>query len=378
MEPITIREVSGRRALKKYVQFNIDLYKGNPYKVPPLILDELNTYSPKTNPALDFCEAVHFMAYEGRKAVGRITGIINRTLNEKTGRKEARFGFVDFVDDVRVSDALFDAVEDWARSKGMNRLVGPMGFTDMDPEGLLVEGYEELGTMATIYNYPYYVDHIVRRGFEPENEWVEFQGTIPPVMTEKHVRIAEFVRKRYHLRSVIKDYHNINDVARDYGHQMFELINEAYKDLYGYSTLTPKQIDYYLKIYIPIVRLEHLSLIVNEENKLVGVGIAMPSLSRALQKAKGRLFPFGFIPLLKALKGKNDIVDLLLVAIHPDYQNKGANALLFDDILPHFIKDGFKYAETNPEMVTNNKVQQQWDAFEHRLHKRRRAYSKNI
>ena len=334
MEPITIREISGRRALKKYVQFNIDLYKGNLYKVPPLVTDELNTFTPAKNPAFDFCEAVHFMAYEGKKPVGRITGIINRNLNEKTGKKEARFGFVDFVDDARVSDALFDAVEEWARSKGMNHLVGPMGFTDMDPEGLLIEGYDQLGTMATIYNYPYYVDHILRRGFETECEWVEFKLTVPPVMSEKHARIAEIVRQKYHLRSVIREYTNINDVARDYGRQIFELINEAYKDLYGYSTLTPRQIDHYVKMYVPMVPLEYLSLIVNEKDELVGVGIAMPSMSRALQKAHGKMFPFGFVHLLKALKGKNDIVDLLLVAIHPDYQNMGANALLFDDILP--------------------------------------------
>ena len=378
MEPITIREISGRRALKKYVQFNIDLYKGNPYKVPPLVADELNTFTPAKNPAFDFCEAVHFMAYEGKKPVGRITGIINRNLNEKTGKKEARFGFVDFVDDARVSDALFDAVEEWARSKGMNHLVGPMGFTDMDPEGLLIEGYDQLGTMATIYNYPYYVDHILRRGFETECEWVEFKLTVPPVMSEKHERIAEIVRQKYHLRSVIREYTNINDVARDYGRQIFELINEAYKDLYGYSTLTPRQIDHYVKMYVPMVPLEYLSLIVNEKDELVGVGIAMPSMSRALQKAHGKMFPFGFVHLLKALKGKNDIVDLLLVAIHPDYQNMGANALLFDDILPYFIKNGVKYTETNPEMVTNNKVQQQWQYFEQQLHKRRRAYAKDI
>ena len=378
MEPITIREISGRRALKKYVQFNIDLYKGNPYKVPPLVTDELNTFTPAKNPAFDFCEAVHFMAYEGKKPVGRITGIINRNLNEKTGKKEARFGFVDFVDDARVSDALFDAVEEWARSKGMNHLVGPMGFTDMDPEGLLIEGYDQLGTMATIYNYPYYVDHILRRGFETECEWVEFKLTVPPVMSEKHARIAEIVRQKYHLRSVIREYTNINDVARDYGRQIFELINEAYKDLYGYSTLTPRQIDHYVKMYVPMVPLEYLSLIVNEKDELVGVGIAMPSMSRALQKAHGKMFPFGFVHLLKALKGKNDIVDLLLVAIHPDYQNMGANALLFDDILPYFIKNGVKYTETNPEMVTNNKVQQQWQYLEQQLHKRRRAYAKDI
>lgn len=375
---ITVREISGRRELRKFVQFNIDLYKGNPYKVPPLVSDEIATFTPSKNPAFEFCDAVQFMAYDGKKPVGRIAGIINHNLNTKTGKKEARFGFVDFIDDRQVSDALFDAVEEWARGKGMEHLTGPLGFTDMDPEGLLVEGYDQVGTMATIYNYPYYVDHILRRGFTAESEWVEFHCVVPPVMSEKHLRIAEIVRKKYRLRSVIKDYKSIKKLARDYGRQLFELINLAYKDLYGYATLTPRQIEHYVKMYIPIVRLKHISVIVDEHNNVVGVGIVMPSMTHALQKSHGRFFPFGFIHLLKALKGKNDTIDLLLVAIHPDYQNLGANAILFEDILPHFIADGVKYVETNPELLTNNKVQQQWQYFEHHLNKRRRAYTKRI
>lgn len=375
---ITVREISGRRELRKFVQFNIDLYKGNPYKVPPLVSDEIATFTPSKNPAFEFCDAVQFMAYDGKKPVGRIAGIINHNLNTKTGKKEARFGFVDFIDDRQVSDALFDAVEEWARGKGMEHLTGPLGFTDMDPEGLLVEGYDQVGTMATIYNYPYYVDHILRRGFTAESEWVEFHCVVPPVMSEKHLRIAEIVRKKYRLRSVIKDYKSIKKLARDYGRQLFELINLAYKDLYGYATLTPRQIEHYVKMYIPIVRLKHISVIVDEHDNVVGVGIVMPSMTHALQKSHGRFFPFGFIHLLKALKGKNDTIDLLLVAIHPDYQNLGANAILFEDILPHFIADGVKYVETNPELLTNNKVQQQWQYFEHHLNKRRRAYTKRI
>ena len=375
---ITVREISGRRELRKFVQFNIDLYKGNPYKVPPLVSDEIATFTPSKNPAFEFCDAVQFMAYDGKKPVGRIAGIINHNLNTKTGKKEARFGFVDFIDDPQVSDALFDAVEEWARGKGMEHLTGPLGFTDMDPEGLLVEGYDQVGTMATIYNYPYYVDHILRRGFTAESEWVEFHCVVPPVMSEKHLRIAEIVRKKYRLRSVIKDYKSIKKLARDYGRKLFELINLAYKDLYGYATLTPRQIEHYVKMYIPIVRLKHISVIVDEHDNVVGVGIVMPSMTRALQKSHGRFFPFGFIHLLKALKGKNDTIDLLLVAIHPDYQNLGANAILFEDILPHFIADGVKYVETNPELLTNNKVQQQWQYFEHHLNKRRRAYTKRI
>ena len=377
MEPITIREITGRRALKKYVQINIDHYKNNPYKVPPLIVDELDTFTPAKNPAYDFCEAVHYMAYEGKKPVGRITGIINHNLNKKTGKSEARFGFVDFVDDARVSDALFDAVEAWARGKGMNRLVGPLGFTDMDPEGLLVEGYDQLGTMVTIYNYPYYVDHIEGLGYEKAVDWVEYKIKVPECVPEKHQRISDIVQRKYNLR--ILKFKNTSEIYKgNYGQKIFDLINDAYAELYGYSALSQRQIDYYVKMYIPVLRLENVSLIVDEHDDLIAVGIAMPSMSKALQKSRGRLFPFGFIHLLKALKGKNDGVDLLLVAVRPDYQSKGVNALLFSDLIPVFIRNGYKYAESNPELEENEKVQSQWQYFERHQHKRRRAYTKKI
>ncbi len=375
---ITIRQLSGRRALRKYVQFNIDLYKGNPYSVPPLVMDELDTFSPKKNPAFEHCEAVHFMAYDGRKPVGRITGIINYKLNELTGKKEARFGFVDFINDDEVVDLLFEAVESWAKEKGMTTVLGPLGFTDMDPEGMLVEGFDRLGTMATIYNYPYYPLHMARMGYVKDSEWVEFFCTVPTQMSVKHARVAEIVRRKFGLRSVVKDFKSINDLAKVYGRQLFELINLSYKDLYGYCPLTPKQIDHYLKMYIPIVRLSQISVIVNDKDVVVGVGIAMPSMSRALQQSSGKMFPFGFRHLLRGLKGRNDVADLLLVAIHPDYQGLGANALLFDDILPGFISEGFRYVETNPELLDNERVQQQWQYFEHRQHKRRVAFVKEL
>lgn len=375
---ITIRQLSGRNALRKYVQFAIDLYKGNPYYVPALVMDELDMFSPKKNPAFEHCEAVHYMAYDGKRPVGRITGIINHKLNELSGKKEARFGFVDFIDDAAVSDALFDAVEAWAAEQGMTSLTGPLGFTDMDPEGMLVEGFDRLGTMATIYNYPYYPAHMARRGYVQDCEWVEYFCTVPAEMSAKHARVAEIVRRKFGLRSVVKDFKNINDLARKYGRQLFELINFAYKDLYGYCPLTARQIDHYLKMYIPIVRLSQISVIVNDKDEVVGVGIAMPSMSRALQQSGGRMFPFGFRHLLRGLKGRNDVADLLLVAIHPDYQGLGANALLFDDILPGFIQEGFKYVETNPELVANERVQQQWQYFEHHRHKRRVAFVKEL
>lgn len=373
---ITIREISGKKALKKYVQFNIDLYKENPYAVPPLIFDEVGTLSPDKNPAFEFCESVYYMAYDEEKPVGRIAGIINHKVNEKCGKKSARFGFVDFIDNTEVSSALFNAVEKWAREKGMEEIVGPLGFTDMDPEGLLIEGYDQPGTMVAIYNYPYYVNHITRLGYEKDNDWVEFKIYVPEEIPVKHKRISDIVQAKYKLK-VLK-YNSIKKIVKDYGRKIFELINQAYADLYGYSALSEKQIDYYVKMYVPMVRLENVSLIVNEQEELVGVGIAIPSMTKALQKARGKLFPFGFIHISKALRGKNDVVDLLLVALRPDYQNTGANALLFSDLIPVFIKNGYKYAESNPELEENGKVQSQWQYFENVQHKRRRAYKKRL
>ena len=374
---ITIKGIAGNRALKKFVKFSIDLYEDNEYYVPSLVLDEVGTLSAKSNPAFDFCESVYYMAYRDGKPVGRIAGIINRKVNEKTGEKAARFGFVDFIDDREVSKALFDAVENWARSKGMNEVHGPLGFTDMDPEGLLVDGYDQLGTMASIYNHPYYVDHIEGLGYEKAVDWVEYKLKVPESVPEKHQRISDIVQRKYNLR--ILKFKNTSEIYKgNYGQKIFDLINDAYAELYGYSALSQRQIDYYVKMYIPVLRLENVSLIVDEHDDLIAVGIAMPSLSKALQKSRGRLFPFGFVPLLKALKGKNDVVDLLLVAVRPDYQSKGVNALLFSDLIPVFIRNGYKYAESNPELEENEKVQSQWQYFERHQHKRRRAYTKKI
>ncbi len=374
---ITIQEISGTRGLKKFAKFPIDLYKGNEYYVPSLVLDEVGTLDAKNNPAFDFCESVYYMAYKDGKPVGRIAGIINRKVNEKTGEKAARFGFVDFIDDREVSEALFDAVENWAKSKGMDQIHGPLGFTDMDPEGLLIEGFDQLGTMSAIYNHPYYRQHIEDRGYEKAVDWVEYKIKVPEGVPEKHQRISDIVQRKYNLRIV--KFKNASEVYKgNYGQKIFDLINHAYADLYGYSNLSQRQIDYYVKMYIPLLRLENVTVIVDEHDELIAVGIALPSLSKALQKSRGRLFPIGFIHLLKALKGKNDGVDLLLVAVRPDYQSKGVNALLFSDLIPVFIRNGYKYAESNPELEMNEKVQSQWQYFERVQHKRRRAYTKKI
>lgn len=365
-----------RKNLKMFTQFQIDLYEGNDCYVPPLISDDVATLSPSKNPAFDFCEACYFMAFRDGKPVGRVAGMINRQVNESHGKRTARFGFIDFIDDREVSRALMEAVETWARNKGMDRLIGPLGFTDLDHEGMLVEGFGELSTMATIYNYPYYPEHLESLGYKKDSDWVEFVMDVPDSIPDKYNRIADIVKKKFGLR-VLK-YRSRKRIKEEYGRALFHLINDAYDGLYEYSHLTERQIDYYIDIYLGLLNLDLVTLVVDKEDKLVGVGISMPSMSRALQKSHGKLLPMGWWHLLKGLKGKNDRVDLLLVAVKPEYQNKGVNALLFQDLIPYYQKYGFKWAESNPEMETNAKVQGQWEYFTNRQHRRRRSYYKNI
>lgn len=374
---IEIRELEPtKKNLRAFTKFQIDLYDGNPYYVPPMVSDDVQTLSPHINPAFEFCEQVLFMAFRDGKAAGRVAGIINRQVNDDNREKNARFGFIDFVDDHEVSAALMNAVEKWARQKGMDKIIGPLGFTDLDHEGMLVEGFEELSTMATIYNYPYYPDHLERLGYKKESDWVEFLMEVPDCVPERYNRIADIVKSKFGLK-VIK-YKSRKRVKKEYGHALFHLINDAYRDLYQYSRLSERQIEYYIDQYIDLLNLDLLTLIVDKNDRLVGVGISMPSMSRALQKSKGRLMPFGWFHLLKGLKGKNDRVDLLLVAVHPDYQNKGVNALLFQDLIPYYVANGYKLAESNPEMETNSKVQTQWEYFKTRQHRRRRSFSKKL
>lgn len=373
---VIIREVIGKKELKKFVKFHIDLYKDNPYHVPGLIQEEMMTLDKKKNPAFEVCDAIYFLAYREGKVVGRIAGMINRRSNETWNQQYARFGFLDFVDDAEVVDALFEAVEAWARRQGMQAIQGPMGFTDMDHEGMLIDGFDQLGTMATIYNYPYYPEHMERLGYAKDQDWHEFKIYIPDGIPEKHQRIGEIVKKKYGLK--IMKFKRAKDIM-PYAQKVFETLNASYAPLYGFAQLTQKQIDYYIGMYIPMLRLDLVTLIVREEDDaVVGFGISLPSLSKALQKAKGRLFPFGWIHLLKALKTKPKVVDLYLTGVLPEYQNKGVNALLFNDLIPVYKSIGTEYAESNPELESNNAVQAQWDYFKREHHKTRRAYIKNL
>jgi GNAT superfamily N-acetyltransferase len=373
---VKIVEVTDISSLKKFVTFNIQLYKGNPYHVPSLIMDELMTLRKDKNPAFDFCESIYFLAYKDNKIAGRIAGIINHKANATWNQQYARFGFIDFIDDKEVSSALFDAVEQWALQKGMNGIQGPLGFTDLDHEGLLVWGFDQLGTMATTYSFPYYKDHLEKSGYAKDQDWNEFQIQVPKDIPEKHHRISEIVMKKYGLK--VKKFKKTKEIW-PYAKQIFQLFNEAYRPLYGYSELSEKQIDYYVKMYIPMLRLKLITLIIREsDDRVVGVGLTLPSLSKALQKAKGCLLPFGWFHLLKALYGKGEILDLYMIGILPEYQNKGVNALIFYDIIPVVNSMGFKYAESNPELELNQKVQSQWDYFEAKHHKTRRAFIKHL
>lgn len=381
MSSIQIKRVETKKDLKRFIEFHYDLYKGNPYDVPNLYSDEVNTLSKDKNAAFDFCEAEYYLALKEGKIVGRVAAIINHKANEKWKKKDVRFGWIDFIDDIEVSRALFKAVEEYGRKKGMDDIVGPLGFTDMDPEGMLTWGFDKLGTMATIYNYEYYPQHMEKLGgWEKDNDYVEYYLVVPEKSPEKYTKIAEMVEKRYnlHVRKLTK-----KDIFQGgYGKKLFDLINLTYSDLYGFSELTDRQIDQYVKMYFPLADLDLVTVIEdgNKDNQLAGLGITIPSLSHALQKCRhGRLFPFGWWHLLRAIKfHKTDGVDLLLMGFLPEYRSKGANALLFADLIPRYVNYGFKWGETQVEMESNEGVQSQWGPLDPINHKKRRCYRRSL
>ena len=375
---VEIKKVTTKAELKKFIRFNYEFYKDNPYSVPDLYDDMLNTFSPQKNAAFEFCEADYFLALRDGKIVGRVAAIINRRANDTWNKHTVRFGWIDFIDDIEVSTALIDTVKQWGRERGMTEIEGPLGFTDMDAEGMLIEGFDQLSTMATIYNYPYYPQHMERLGMEKSADWVEMKIYVPDHIPEKHQRISQIIAHKYnlHIRK-IKSKKEIRETG--IAHDIFRLINDAYTPLFGYSRMTERQIDQYVKMYVPVLDLRMVSIVENEQNEIVAVGISMASLSRALQKAKGRLLPFGWFHLLKALMWKRPkVLDLLLVAVRPDYQGKGVNALLFTDLIPVYKELGFEYAESNPELEMNEKVQNQWQYFKTEQHKRRRCFKQPL
>lgn len=378
---VEIKKVESKCDLKTFIEFHYDLYEGSEYDVPNLYSDELNTLSKDRNAAFEFCEAEYYLAYKDGKLAGRVAAIINNRANERWGRKSVRFGWIDFVDDREVSAALLKAVEDYGKAKGMTEVVGPLGFTDMDPEGMLTYGFDQLGTMPTIYNYAYYPQHIEQMdGWEKDNDYVEYKLMVPEKIPEKYTKIAKMIEKRYNLH--VKKLTRKEIYKDGYGKRIFQLINDTYKDLYGFSELSEKQIEQYVDMYLPMADLNLITLIEdwNADHKLVGVGITIPSLARALQKChRGRMFPFGWWHLLRAIKyHKTKGVDLLLMGVLPEYRMKGANALMFSDLIPRYQAYGFEWGESQVEMASNEGVQSQWEYLETIMHKKRKCYKKAI
>ena len=382
MSDVIIKKVSNRREMKAFVRFNYELYKDCPYAVPDLLEDTLDTFNPRKNAAFDFCEADCFLALREGKIVGRIAAIINHKANRTWGTNNARFGWIDFVDDEEVSRALLEAVEKWGRDHGCDKLTGPLGFTDMDPEGMLTGGYDQLSTMSTTYNYPYYPKHMERLGYAKEVDWVERKILTPekdrPAHMDKYFRVAEMSAKRYNLH--IRKFKSAREIRQGgWAQKIFDVVNKAYAPLYGYSEMTPKQIEQYVRKYMPFLDMRLVTTVEDADGRIVAMGVGMPSLSRAIQKAHARLFPFGWIHLAKALYFKHaDIVDLLLVAVLPEYQNKGVNAMLFADLIPVCQQMGFKFGETHPQLETNEKSQGQWAYLDAEIHKRRRCWQKPL
>ncbi|MBO5545436.1 MAG: N-acetyltransferase [Bacteroidales bacterium] len=375
--PVEIRPVRSRRELRQFVNFPERLYKDNPYYVPKLVFDQMDTLDQEKGAAQEFCDSVLYMAYKDGEPVGRVAAIVNHKANEQWHHKEVRFGWYDFVDDREVSKALMDKVEEFGRKHGMESVVGPLGFTDFDPEGMLVDGFDRLSTMALIYNFPYYNDHLDAMGFGKDADWIEYKVQVPTVMPERWPRLEKIIMERagVHLRPLTRKIIR----EEDYGHKVFRCINDCYKDLYNFTVLPDHMADKYLGFYLSILDLRFLSMVENDKGDLVAFGISMPSIVKALQKTRGKLFPFGWWPLLKAMFLKHDdMAELLLVGVHPDYQNSGVNSLVFMDMFRKFNAMGIKVAETNAILETNLKNQGQFRDFEHECKKRRRSYIKKL
>lgn len=371
---IEIREVESLRDLKRFVKFPFDLFAGDPRWVSPLILDELNTLRRDKNPAFAYCEAKYWLAYKDGRLAGRVAGIINHSYIEKWQRPLVRFGWFDFMDDFEVCEALLAAVETWAKQNGLSGVHGPLGFCDLDKEGMLVDGFDERGTIITLYNYPYYPQYLERCGYRKDVDWVEIEFQVPPVVPPQVAKIAALATEAGQLRVV--NARKAKDLL-PYGKGIFELLNETYRDLYGVVTLTEAQIDSYVKQYIGFVNPRYVRVLVDDQDKVAAFGIAMPSLTTAFQKAKGRLLPFGWLHILRALK-QNDRLDLYLVAVRPGLRMQGVIAWILRDIHEAAAAAGIKMAETTPMLESNLKVTSLWKHYGMRVHRRRRCFYKEI
>ena len=374
---ITIKAVTTKKELKTFVRFANKMYKGNPYYVPSMPLDDLKTLDKNYNAAFEFCEAECYLAYKDNVLVGRVAAILNHKANKAWNVNQIRFGWFDFIDDIEVSKALLDAVIAFGKQRGMDQIVGPLGFTDFDPEGMLVEGFDRISTMALIYNHPYYPEHMKKLGYTKETGWVEYRLTFPDEVPERHLKVAEFVTERYGLKVVKKTKKQVH--KERFGQKIFQLINETYCHLYGFSLLSEKQIDQFVDTYLGVIDMNMLSFVEDREGNLIAAGLTMPSIAKALQKCNGEILPFGWYHLLKTMYWKRpDTLELLLIGVKPEWQSKGVNSLIFVDLLRRYKEMGFKYAETNANLESNTKVQAMWSVFETEQHKKRWVFGKEI
>ncbi|MBR5176364.1 MAG: N-acetyltransferase [Bacteroidales bacterium] len=372
---ISIKEVTDKRGLRRFVHFPNELYKGNKYYVPQIESMDMDTLTPAKNKAFEVCEGKYWLAMDDKgKVVGRIAGIINHKYNKKVGQKICRFGWIDFIESQEVASALLAKVEEYAENQGMDVVEGPVGFLEFDVAGVLVEGYDQIPTAYGKYNYPYYEPMILKEGYVKSTDFVEYRITVPDDIS-RYIRLSKVIGERYGLKEA--KYSGKKELVRKYVDGIFDVMNKCYSPLHGFSELSPAQCDDLKNQFIGNLNLEFISVIVDNNDKVVGFGITLPSLSLALQKAKGHLFPFGFIHILHALR-KNDTIDALLIAILPEYQDKGVNALIVSKIGQGMQKNGIKYVESTRELEDNHNVQNIWGRFEHHLHKRARVYIKQL
>lgn len=372
---IVVKEVTNKKDLKKWVEFPNKLYKGNKYYVPFLFNDEVDTFTKDKNPAYEFCETKLFIAYKNNQIVGRIAGLINHAYNQKWNKNRIRFTRFDFIDDYEVSSALFNEVVKWGKENNYTEIMGPIGFTDLDHEGMLIEGFEELNMSITFYNYPYYLDHMEKLGLVKEIDWMEFQIEIPSEPDPRLEKISNRVLTRNEYKLV---KYKERKVLYNEAFEAFNIIDIAFAKLYGTVPLTPAVIKKAIDDYIPLVNLDYICSIKNKDNKIIGFGVLVPSIAKALKKSNGKILPFGLFRLLKALKGKNDCLEMFFVAVDPEYQSKGIPAIMMHELLKVCIKNKVKICETGPELETNADVQGMWKNFDKRQHKRRRCFVKEI
>lgn len=371
---ITIKEVTTKKEAKDFTVFPNQMYKDTKEFVPPLNMDELSIFDPKKNPIFEYCEAIRFLAYKDGKIVGRIAGIINHDLNKNYEKKQARFTRIDMIDDLEVTKKLIEAVESWAKAKGMNELIGPIGFSDLDRQGMLVDGFDQLSMFITIYNFPYYQTHMEKLGFQKDVDWIEKQIPWPKEVPDKVKRGADIARKRYGY--TLLKLKKRKDVYK-YIYETFDMYNIAFKELYGFYPISHKVMDYYVAQFIQIIRLDMVFFVLDKEGKVVGFTAIMPSLALASKKSNGKLFPLGIFRMLKATK-KFDVIDFFFIAIDPKHQGRGIIAMMWEDGIQVGNQHGVKYAETGPELELNLAIQNQWKDFEHINHKRRRCWTRPI